>query len=60
MAGGQYRAMRHGVGGILGNLGNVESASCTFQRWVEEANPTLSADKLIKISILWHKYHLEN
>jgi len=30
-AGGQYRAMRHGIDGILGNLGNVESASCTFQ-----------------------------
>jgi len=43
LAGGQYRAMRHGVYGILGICGNVESASCTLKKRVEEPNPTLSA-----------------
>jgi hypothetical protein len=39
----QLGPRRHGNGGIDGNPGNVESATCRFQKVLPGSNPTLSA-----------------
>jgi hypothetical protein len=36
--------MRHGIAGIHGNRGIVESASCRIYKVVSGSNPTLSAN----------------
>ena len=41
---GQWRAMHHGIAGIDGNGGILESVSCRIHWRRESSNPTLSAN----------------